>query len=122
MEWCRGIGRLPLRSRMDFEDPIPALKRQLADALLELIAPVCQGVAAGVLVIEQPRISDLAHGRLERFSLQRLIRLLSRGGRTVTINVRVDGPRHYVLPTGPTLARQRLRKHTAWDRSPPRPR
>ena len=96
-----------------YDDPIPALKEQLAEALRELIDPVCQEGAAGVLGIEQPRISDIAHGRLERLSLQRLIRLLTRGGRTVTISVRVDGPRHYVLPTGPELARQRLLKAAA---------
>lgn len=100
---------------MEIEDPIPALKEQIADALRELIDPVCQGVAAGVLGIEQPRISDIAHGRLGRLSLQRLIRLLVRGGRTVTITVTNEGPKHFVLPTGPALARERRLRAASFD-------
>ena len=69
-------------------DPIAALKRQLAAELVRAI----QGWTPGQLIhrinIDQPRVSDLRRGRLERISLERLIRWLDGMGRTVDVSVR----------------------------------
>jgi len=74
-------------------DPIPELKRQLAAKLLR----VMQGWTTSELVarmrIDQPRISDLRRGRLERFSVERLIRLLSEMHHRVDLTVVEEKPR-----------------------------
>ena len=62
---------------IEAEDPIPDLKKQLLREILSLVECWDQGVAAGRLGIDQPRMSDLKRGRLERFSLEKLIRLLA---------------------------------------------
>lgn len=76
---------------MEESDPVIALKRQLADEIRRLIAPYAQDVSAAILGIGQPRVSDLMLNRIQRFSLQRLVRLLARMERTVEI--RVSGSR-----------------------------
>lgn len=59
-------------------DPIPALKRQVADELLSVIGELSQHFAAALLQSTQSRISDLRRGRLETMSLERMIQMLSR--------------------------------------------
>jgi predicted XRE-type DNA-binding protein len=76
---------------MPLPDPVPALKRQLAAEIRALIATYHQAFAASILGLDQPRASDLTHGRLERFSLQKLIRILARVDRPVVITVVHDG-------------------------------
>lgn len=68
----------------DAKDPIDRLKEQLRRAILELVGKWGQDHAARRLGTDQPRMSDLHRGRLERFSLEKLIRLLA------TIDRRVD--------------------------------
>ena len=63
---------------MDENDPIPALKQQLRDELIALIGKWNQSVAANAIRTDQPRMSDLERNRLERFSLETLIRFLTR--------------------------------------------
>jgi predicted XRE-type DNA-binding protein len=63
---------------MKTEDPIPALKRQLAQLIVERVDGWSQTYAADLLGTDQPRVSDLRHGRLERFSLEQLVRFVSR--------------------------------------------
>ncbi|MEO7520673.1 MAG: XRE family transcriptional regulator, partial [Gemmatimonas sp.] len=63
---------------MDETDPIPALKQQLRDDLVALIGEWEQSVAAGAIKTDQPRMSDLERNRLERFSLETLIRFVTR--------------------------------------------
>jgi predicted XRE-type DNA-binding protein len=63
---------------MDENDPIPALKQQLRDELIALIGKWNQQVAATAIKIDQPRMSDLERNRVERFSLEALIRFLTR--------------------------------------------
>ena len=62
---------------MDRLDPIPALKRQIAREIRTLIGRYNQHVAADALGIDQPRMSDILRDRLERCSLEKLIRLLA---------------------------------------------
>ena len=63
---------------MNTEDPIAALKRQLAQLIVERVAGWSQMDAADLLGTDQPRVSDLRHGRLERFSLDQLVRFVGR--------------------------------------------
>lgn len=72
---------------IDEEDPIPDLKEQLRREILSLVGCWDQYVAAGRLGIDQPRMSDLKRGRLERFSLEKLIRLLANIDQSVEIVV-----------------------------------
>ena len=74
------------------EDPIPALKEQLRQAILADVGRMNQLVAAHLLGIDDSRMSNIERGRLERFSLQKLIRLLVRMRRRVELKVIVVGP------------------------------
>ena len=73
---------------MSAHDPIPALKRQLAELLVERVEGWSQTDAAHLLGTDQPRLSDLRAGRLERFSLEQLIRFVVRAEGTVEIHVK----------------------------------
>ena len=81
----------PTMGDMD-TDPILALKRQLAAEIVELSDRVPLIVAAHRLGIDQSRVCDLRKGRVERFSLERLIRLLGKIDRSVTLEVVRDQP------------------------------
>ena len=64
-----------------------------ADLMLEverLIAArgLTQAEAAKLLHVTQPRISDLMRGKIERFSIDTLVEMLSRAGADVTVKVR----------------------------------
>src|SRR5688500_16908840 len=62
---------------IETEDPIPDLKEQLRREIVSLVGSWHQYVAAARLGIDQPRMSDLKRGRLERFSLEKLSRVLA---------------------------------------------
>lgn len=47
-----------------------------------------QAEAAKLLHVTQPRISDLMRGKIERFSIDTLVEMLSRAGADVTVRVR----------------------------------
>ncbi len=47
-----------------------------------------QSEAAKLLHVTQPRISDLMRGKIERFSIDTLVEMLSRAGADVTVKVR----------------------------------
>lgn len=57
-----------------------------------IVGHLNQHVAAAVLRIDQPRVSDLLHGQLERFSASKLIRILANIDRRVDITVVNEGP------------------------------
>ena len=69
------------------EDPIPELKRQLAQLLVLRLEGWNQVYAADFIGTDQPRMSDLRRGRLERFSLEQLVRFVTRVDGTVGITV-----------------------------------
>jgi predicted XRE-type DNA-binding protein len=77
------------------DDPIPAMKEQLRQAILAALGRKNQRFAARILGVHETRMSNIERGRLERFSLQKLIRLLARINRRVDLAVVVVGP----LPT-----------------------
>jgi len=80
---------------MTMDDPIPALKQRLAQAILEEIGERNMWIAGRILGLDQPEMWNLEHGRLRRFSVHKLIRLLARINRQVEITVVAVGP----LPT-----------------------
>jgi predicted XRE-type DNA-binding protein len=59
-------------------DPIPELKRQLGEELRRCIPHWRAADIAAFIGTDQPRISDLRRGKLDRFSLETLIRFLTR--------------------------------------------
>ena len=76
---------------MDRRDPIPALKRQLAREICTLIGRYNQHLAADALGVDQPRMSDILRDRLERFSLEKLVRLLANLDHRVELTLVNDG-------------------------------
>lgn len=74
--------RVPIPS-----DPIPALKRHVAAGVVAQLDGWTQPMAAELLRTDQPRMSNLRSGKLERFSLERLIRFAARCGATVSIEI-----------------------------------
>lgn len=74
------------------DDPVPELRRQLAREIVALASQMNFFVAALELGIDPPRLSDLAHGRVDRFSLNRLVRMLANVDRRVELSVRHEPP------------------------------
>jgi predicted XRE-type DNA-binding protein len=85
-------------------DPVPAIKRQLVDEILAAVAHLTATIAASLLEIDASRMSDLRHGRFARFSVERLIRMLSLVERRVDVVVTPTGP---VPPRWFTIMRER---------------
>ena len=82
---------LPLSSGMrTAADPIPKLKEQVAAELVRRISTWTTTELCFRLRIDQPRISDLRRGKPERFSLERLIRLLNEMNCRVELNITED--------------------------------
>ena len=61
------------------------IRADLMIALGKLLAArrLTQVAAAALLGVSQPRISDLMHGKIERFSIDTLVAMLGRAGVTV---------------------------------------
>jgi predicted XRE-type DNA-binding protein len=74
-------------------DLVRNLKRKLVDHILEVATQTNMVVAAHAMGSDPPRMSDLRHGRVDQFSLERLIRMLDAIGRRVRLEVEVVGPR-----------------------------
>ena len=73
-------------------DPVPDLKLQLAKALLESLRGMTATESLHAIGLDPSRRSDLRHGRLERFSIAQLIRLLGRCRITVSITTERERP------------------------------
>ena len=72
---------------MSRRDPIPALKHQLGAELARLLIG-WNADDVGVLIgTDRPRISELRRGKLDRFSLETLIRYLARLQHRVDVSV-----------------------------------
>jgi predicted XRE-type DNA-binding protein len=69
-------------------DPIPELKRRAAAELLRAVEGCTLGEAAGFIGIDRWRVADLRAGRLERFSLETLIRFLARVNAELSLEIR----------------------------------
>ena len=77
-------------------DPVPALKQRVAEEISVLLEGWTQEYAAAFLRTSQPRVSEIRRGKLDRFSLDRLVRYLSRLGRDIKV-VTTKGPEFSVL-------------------------
>ena len=93
------------------DDHISAIKRQLADEILALAAETNMHVAARRFGIGVPRMSDLRHGRIDRFSVERLIRILATVDRQVELTIVPTGVGRIHWFVGLTPGRHQL--HTA---------
>ena len=85
----------------DDSDPVPMLKQQIARAILEHLESGGQVNLADRIGVDQPRASDLQRGRLQRFSLQQLVRFAARADGEVTINIRWTSRRVFIIPRRP---------------------
>jgi predicted XRE-type DNA-binding protein len=74
-------------------DPIPALKRQLGGALAPLVSGWNGDDIAYLLQTDRSRIAELRREKLDRFSLETLIRYLSRLDGSVEIKLTPPPPR-----------------------------
>lgn len=72
-------------------DPVPELKRQLAAELVRALRGWSPGDVWYRLKLDHARLWELRHARLDRFSLQRLVRLLVEADKNVTVTVTVRG-------------------------------
>jgi len=68
-------------------DPIPALKREAGAQLAVLVAGWNADDIAYLLGTDRSRIAELRRGKLDRFSLETLIKFLTRAGRIVELRV-----------------------------------
>jgi predicted XRE-type DNA-binding protein len=73
-------------------DPIPKLKQEVAAAIVARLDAWTQPMAAELLCSTQARVSNLRTGKLERFSLQNLIRMAARLNAEVRVDVRWPHP------------------------------
>jgi predicted XRE-type DNA-binding protein len=69
---------------------IALAKANLAHRICEVIAErkLTQAKAAVALGLTQPKVSDLVRGKLDGFSVDRLLKLLNRLGQEIEISVR----------------------------------
>ena len=74
-------------------DPVPGLKRQLADEIRRLTDGWSQSWAAWAMHLPRSRVSDLRRGRLHTISLERLVLCLSRLGYRAEIALVRESPK-----------------------------
>lgn len=89
-------------------DPIPELKRRAAAALVPLLDGWNAHDVAASLGTDQPRVSDLRRGKLDRFSLEMLIRFLHRMRQDVDLRV-APRPHRYARPPARGARETRVR-------------
>lgn len=68
-------------------DPIPQLKRQAGAALAELLARWSAHDVAVLIGTDARRVMEIRRGKLDRFSLETLIRFLARLGERVELRI-----------------------------------
>ena len=81
----------------DASDPVPVLKRQLAQAIIDHLGASGQVNIASRIGVDQPRASNLQRGRLQRFSLQQLVRFVARADGEVTLSIRWRSRRVWII-------------------------
>ena len=81
---------------MPTPDPIPPLKEEIARIVVDRLHGWSQAMAAALIDIDQPRMSDLRNGRLTRFSLEKLIRCASRLGAEFHFTVTWDRRKRFL--------------------------
>ena len=91
-------------------DPIPGLKREAGVILAELLRNGNGDNLGARLGTDRFRVADLRRGRLERFSLETLLRFLVRAGMRVELSVTErhrDGRAQSAITRGAEAARSR---------------
>jgi predicted XRE-type DNA-binding protein len=78
-------------------DPIPELKRLAAAEVCRAVEGCTLAEAAAFIRLDRWRVADLRAGRLQRFSLETLIRFLSRVDAEVSLEIRHS--RRFVSPS-----------------------
>jgi predicted XRE-type DNA-binding protein len=68
-------------------DPVVDLRKQLASEIVRALGPKSQHLLAPRFGIPQPRMSELSRGRVERCSVEWLIRRIHRLGGSVSVTV-----------------------------------
>ena len=68
-------------------DPVPLIKERLRSEILAVAGKWPQEVGAYLLGLDQPRMSNLERGRIDRFGVTKLIRLLAMVDRRVDVTV-----------------------------------
>jgi predicted XRE-type DNA-binding protein len=68
-------------------DPIPELKREAAAALAELLAQWSAHDVAAYIGTDAQRVMEIRRGKLDRFSLETLIRYLTRLHQRVELRI-----------------------------------
>jgi len=68
-------------------DPVPALKQQLAAVLVQQLDGFTTEIAGTRVGLTRERMGDLRNGKLDDFSLQRLVRCVHRFGGAVELAV-----------------------------------
>lgn len=89
---------------MDAPDPIPPLKEQLARELVARLDGWRRDYAGWFIDAHACRVSNLRNGQLDCFSLERLIRFVSRTKGTVAVSVAWT-PHVLYLPLPPRTPR-----------------
>jgi predicted XRE-type DNA-binding protein len=72
---------------MSRPDPIPQLKRDAAAELAKLLAQWSAHDVARLICTDAPRVMEIRRGKLDRFSLETLIRYLTRLGHRVELRI-----------------------------------
>src|SRR5687767_9503193 len=80
-------GRMAYLGTMPTLDPIPELKIILAKRLIDRLDGWSQEAAGELLRADQPRVSNLRNQRLDRFSLDRMVRFVAALGGEVSLEV-----------------------------------
>ena len=108
------------------ENLIPTLKQQLAAEILLVANDLNFWLAADLLGIDTSRLSDLRRGRVARFSLERLIRMLMLAERRVELNVIRPPPHRDAMRIFGERQRRRLQerreRQNASEAGPVKPR
>ena len=78
---------IPCGMRPSPQDPVYALRRQLAREIVKSLGPGSQHVIARSYGISQPRMSELSRGLVARCSVEWLIRRIHRMGGSVELTV-----------------------------------
>ena len=72
---------------MRHDDPVPELKRAAGAELAGIVTGWNGNDIAYVLGTDRFRIAELRRGKLDRFSLETLLRFLARAGRQIELRI-----------------------------------
>lgn len=78
--------------RTRYVDPIPELKKRVAELTVRALAGESPGFAGATIGADDRRVHDLRAGRLKRFSLETLIRFATRAGVQLDLVERSGSP------------------------------